>query len=272
MGTPEGRLSELVSPTSERLPAEKAPIRTSRGGRLRSPTLVGETGAMEGSREGAGMDAEGVRLQLLLAEWQWAAGLVQYHRDVELKALAGNGLVISAVAAAYAALEAGEGGDPATAEATVMAVASCVAAFIVLVAVTASMRAMRAASYVREWLHPLATEMSGDGRYLAWELVTDRLYQGLAGPFGRGLLLRTVASTTVVVLVALTSVLLGVAAWVVDDSAGARVIATFGAVCAVGLAFLGVWVAELWERADAAPARLRAELERRAKSSGRAAS
>jgi hypothetical protein len=217
-------------------------------------------------QEPPGVDTRESRLQFVLAEWGWAAGLIRYHREVELKALGGTGLVISAVAAAYAALESGDGNDPARAEATVMAVASCVSAFLLLVALMASMRAMRAAAYVREWLHPLAVELSEDPRYLAWELVTDRLYQGLAGPFGRGLLLRVVASTTVLVLVAMASVLLAAAAWGVDEGSVPRLIATCGAVFAVVLTSIGVRFAELWERADEAPPELLATLDERVRS------
>jgi hypothetical protein len=221
---------------------------------------------MSDAEQSAVVNTSEPRLQFVLAEWEWAAGLIRYHREVELKALGGTGLVISAVAAAYAALESGDGNDPAKAEATVMALASCVSAFLVLVALMASMRGMRAAAYVRAWLHPLAVELTGDPRYLAWELVTDRLYQGLAGSFGRGLLLRVVASTTVLVLVATASVLLAVAAWGVDDGAVPRLIGTCGALFAVVLASVGVRFAELWERADEAPPDLLAALDERVRS------
>ena len=39
----------------------------------------------------------------MIAEYQSVAGLIEYFREVELKALGGAGLVLSVVAAGYAA-------------------------------------------------------------------------------------------------------------------------------------------------------------------------
>ena len=114
--------------------------------------------------------AEQARLQLLLAEFTWVAGLVRYYREVELKALAGAGAVLVAVAAAFTALEesrakATEAEGTAAeitrraaedAELLVLAAASAVTAFLLPIVLMAQMRQIRAAAYIREWLHPRA--------------------------------------------------------------------------------------------------------------------
>jgi hypothetical protein len=65
--------------------------------------------------------------------------------------------------------------------------------------------------HVREWLHPLAAELAGDVRFLAWKAVAVKPYAALAGPFGR--VLKPVLSAAVVVfLIGAASISLAVAA------------------------------------------------------------
>ena len=125
------------------------------------------------------------RLQLLVAEYTWVAGLDRYYREVELKALAGTGLVLSGVGAAFAALRAADSPDADAAIGVVLAIGAAITAFVLPVVLMASMRGLRAVVYVREWLHPLAGELAQDARFLAWETVSGELYAGLAGRFGR---------------------------------------------------------------------------------------
>ena len=167
------------------------------------------------------------RLQLLVAEYTWVAGLVRYYREVELKALAGTGLVLSGVGAAFAALRAADSPDADAAIGVVLAIGAAITAFVLPVVLMASMRGLRAVVYVREWLHPLAAELAQDARFLAWETVAGELYAGLAGRFGRhvGPLL---SSAVVVLLVGGASLALVAAAWIVEASAWSRAIAGRG--------------------------------------------
>jgi putative copper export protein len=82
-------------------------------------------------------DANGVsrssRLELVIAEYQTVAGLIQYFRDVEMKALAGAGLVLSVAGAGYATLAAGSKTNK-DAQAILLVASAWVSAVLLLVA------------------------------------------------------------------------------------------------------------------------------------------
>ena len=135
-------------------------------------------GADEPPRPSGPPDA---RLQLLVAEYTWVAGLVRYYREVELKALAGTGLVLSGVGAAFAALRAADSPDAGAAIGVVLAIGAAITAFVLPVVLMASMRGLRAVVYVREWLHPLAARLAQDARFLACETVARRALRRARG-------------------------------------------------------------------------------------------
>jgi hypothetical protein len=220
------------------------------------------------------------RLQLLITEYEWVAGLIRYHREVELKALAAAGLVLSAVAAAFAALQAG-GSDAQQAEGPLLAVAAWIPALLVPVIVMANLRGLRAVLYVRLWLFPLAADLTGDprSRYLAWEVVAKGIFAERFGakPSARGdpnlstrptvrsrVAAGLVSTALLVVLVALAAIALGVAASFVHPTVGARIAGALAAALAAGFAIAGVLVASESEERRQLPLGRRAELEARA--------
>jgi hypothetical protein len=166
------------------------------------------------------------RLQLLIAEYTWVSGLIRYYREVELKALAATGLVLSGVGAAYAALSASENRSAGDAIGVVFAIAACITAFVLPVVLMANRRGLRAVVYVREWLHPLAAEMTGDARFLAWESVAGGLYVGLARRRHRHMIRPALTSAVVFCLIGAASVSLVIAAWTVKHSPWSRIIGT----------------------------------------------
>ena len=199
------------------------------------------------------------RLQLLVAEYTWVAGLIRYYREVELKALAATGVVLSGVGAAFAALRASGNPDAAGAIGLVFALAAAITAFVLPVVVMASMRGLRAVFYLREWLHPLAAELAGDARYLAWEAVAGNVFAALAGRPGRAL--RPVLSAAVVVfLIGAASLALAVAAWTVEPSVWSRAIAAAAAACDLGFMAMAHRFARLNERVPRVTDGLRSEL------------
>jgi hypothetical protein len=204
------------------------------------------------------------RLQLLLAEYTWVSGLIRYYREVELKALFGTGLVLSGVGAAFAALRAADDEDAVEAIGLVFAIAASITAFVLPVVMMASMRGQRAVVYVREWLHPLAAELTQDARFLAWESVAAPLYTALAGRSGRAL-----SATVVVVLIGAASLALVVAAWTVEPSAWARRIAALAAACDVTFMYAAVRFARRGELRGSISSELRAELEQQASRAAR---
>lgn len=178
------------------------------------------------------------RAHLLVAEYTWVAGLVRYYREVELKALAGTGLILSGVGAAYAALAASDNEKAIDRAGMVFALAAMITAFVLPVVLMANLRGFRAVSYVREWQHPLAAELARDPRFLAWEAAANELFEVVAAP-SRTLrpLLRAVV---VVVLIGAASLSLAVLAWTVETSFAARAIATPAAVCDLVLVAAGL--------------------------------
>ena len=194
-------------------------------------------------------DAQEAQLQVLLAEFEWVAGLIRYYREVELKALGATGLVLSAVAAAYAALESGTAAAQ-EAEGHVFAGAACVPAFLVPVVLMANMRGLRAVVYVREWLRPLACELTGDRRYLAWEMIAQKLLVAVGGGFATGVTGRLVSAAPVLMLVAGTSVLLGIGAWTIHPTDVSRAVGTVAGLFAIFFAIPGLRFATGEQRDD----------------------
>jgi hypothetical protein len=207
-------------------------------------------------------------LQLLVAEYTWVSGLIRYYREVELKALVGTGLVLSGVGAAFAALRASENPDAADAIGLVFAIGAWITAFAVPVVVMANMRGLRAVIYVREWLHPLASELARDARFLAWETVAGELYASLAGRYGR--VLKPVLSAAVVVfLIGVASLALVVAAWTVEPSPWSRIVAAVAAGCDLIFMYVAFHFSRISELRENVPLTVLAELNARAARAGR---
>lgn len=198
----------------------------------------------------------------MLAEFQFLSGLIPFYRRVELTVLAGTGLVISAVVAALAALEAAE--DPqASAEGILLAAGAWAPAFLLLVENMALTRLRRVSLYIAQDLHPLAKCLTGRGEVLRWErgparrlMESVELYeQGRTGP-RRGLLSlfvreRPVAmfasSIPLLVTIAVTSLVFAVAGVLIDFTLLNLGVGGIAAVCALTLGGYGIaftWVQE----------------------------
>jgi hypothetical protein len=183
---------------------------------------------MSDAREEARDDAQqrDAALQLVLAEFQFVAELIPFYRGIEMRALGGTGLVLSGVAAAVTGLEAAETPE-ISAEATLLALAAWVPAFLLLIEIMALTRLRRASLYIAKRLHPLAKELAGDPRVLCWELepskelFADTLERRAAVGRRRGVLALvgersvkiSISSAPLITAIAAVSILLAVAAW-----------------------------------------------------------
>jgi hypothetical protein len=116
----------------------------------------------------SGEPASDRRIDIVLAEYAWASGLLPFYRQVEMTALGASGVVLSAVASVVAVIESGEGPDR-VAEATLLSAAAWAPTVLLLIEIMALVRIRRAALYIREYLRPLARDLAGDTRLLRWE-------------------------------------------------------------------------------------------------------
>jgi hypothetical protein len=124
--------------------------------------------------------------EALLHEYDFVAGLIPFYRRVEITALGGAGVVVSAVLGAVATLE---GRDPPNrlAEATLLSLAGWAPAMLLLLELMALTRLRRASIYIQTVLYPRAARLAEDPLLLRWEF----------GPT-RGLLQGTPQTTTLV--------------------------------------------------------------------------
>jgi hypothetical protein len=216
---------------------------------------AGRTNAAGPEREGTDAppskddDVAEAKLQLLVAEYNFVTGLIPFYRSVEMKALGGTGLVLTAVAAAFGALEAAQ--HPSRpAEGILLAIAALVPALLLLVEVMALTRLRRASLYISKHLHPIAGELTGDdARVLRWELEPTRIlleeskevstarFARIAGP---GATKAFVSSAPIVALIALTTILLADMGYAINPVATTAVIGGIAIVFAAISAFYGL--------------------------------
>jgi hypothetical protein len=196
------------------------------------------------------------KLQLLIAEYNFVTGLIPFYRSVEMRALGGTGVVLSAVAGAFGAFESAK--DPSRpAEGILLAIAALVPALLLLVEVMALTRLRRASLYISKRLHPLAGELTGnDPRLLRWELepteilleqsraVSTARFGRIAGP---GATKAFVSSAPIIVLIALTTFLLAGAGYLVNPVAATAIIGAIAIVLAAISAFYGLAFTSLHE-------------------------
>lgn len=173
------------------------------------------------------------RVQVLLAEYEFVSGLIKYYRDVELRALAATGLVLTALAAAIAALEAAD--EPnRVAEALLLAIASWAPVVLLMIVIMAKTRGMRAVVYVREGLRARACELTQDDGLLEWEtragaLLDEFLPKALAGHWS-GRVPASIRNTTITSLLRGTPIIAAITA----SSVALAVAAAWIAVAAKG--------------------------------------
>jgi FtsH-binding integral membrane protein len=200
------------------------------------------------------------RVQVLIAEYEFVTGLIKYYRDVELRALAGTGIVLTAVAAAVAALEAAHTPNR-LAESLLLAIAAWVPVVLLMIVIMAKTRGMRAVVYVRDGLRVRAGELTGDRELLQWEthatpLLDDFLPKALEGHwsghvpegFRRATIVSLLRGTPIIVAITFSSVALASAgAWIglvaegwVTETTVAVVVGGAAAVVAVLSALVGI--------------------------------
>lgn len=200
-------------------------------------------------------------MQLLLAEYQFVAGLIPFYRGVELRALGGTGIVLSGVSAAFAAFETADTPN-VTAEATLLTLAAWIPAFLLLIEIMALTRLRRASLYIAKRLHPLAVELTQDDRVLRWELepskdlfaetLTSREEDrsGSVSPMRsvtKGSMRAFISSSPLIISIAGVSVALAVAGVIRGGELIFLIIGAPAAIIAIGLGTYGVSFTALHE-------------------------
>jgi hypothetical protein len=105
-------------------------------------------------------DTDDRAVQVLVAEFQFVAGLIPFYRRAELIVLGATGALLSVIVAALATLEAAEESQR-QAEGILLALGSWVPVLLMLIEVMALTRIVRASRYIHTHLHPRACELGG---------------------------------------------------------------------------------------------------------------
>lgn len=100
--------------------------------------------------------------QVLVAEFQFVAGLIPFYRRAELIVLGATGALLSVMVAALATLEAADESQR-QAEGILLALGAWVPVLLLLIEVMALTRIMRASRYIYCCLHPLACQLGRPG-------------------------------------------------------------------------------------------------------------
>lgn len=106
-------------------------------------------------------------VQVLIAEFQFVAGLIPFYRRAELIVLGATGALLSVMVAALATLEAADESQR-QAEGILLALGAWVPVLLLLIEVMALTRIKRASRYIYGRLHPLACRL-GRSSLLEWE-------------------------------------------------------------------------------------------------------
>lgn len=185
---------------------------------------------------------EQAKLELVVAEYNWVSGLIRYYREVELKALGGTGLLLSAAVAGFTALRAAEK-DTQHEQALLLSTAAWVPAVSLLIVLMASLRGFRAVVYVRDRLHPLAVRLAGgDEEVLAWEQDSQRLAfeTSVLGRSSVGRVVQwLITGLPVILLITMASLFLAIAGLVLWPSLTTAAIGVPAAALALALAVMG---------------------------------
>lgn len=99
---------------------------------------------------------------MLVAEFQFVAGLIPFYRRAELIVLGATGALLSVMVAALATLEAADESQR-QAEGILLALGAWVPVLLLLIEVMALTRIMRASRYIFRCLHPLACNLGCPG-------------------------------------------------------------------------------------------------------------
>jgi hypothetical protein len=202
------------------------------------------------------VDPVDARVQVLLAEYEFVTGLIKYYREVELRALAANGLVLTAVAAAIAAIESADTPNR-SAQSLLLSIGAWVPSVLLLIVIMAKARGMRAVIYVRERLRERAASITGDDELLEWETLaaglTDEFlrsaYQGRSQGMARWVVGHLLRGTPIILAITASSAALAVAgAWIAvethdwegDEMWISFVLGASAAVAAAGLGVIGI--------------------------------
>ncbi len=182
-------------------------------------------------------------IDFLIAEYQWASGLLPFYRQVELTVVGASALLLSAVASVVAVLEGGP-----KAEATVLSASAWGLTVLLLLEIMALTRIRRAALYIRDHIAVRAWELAGDGILLEWENLhaKDLFFRGEEEEVPRRRWFPVailVSSAPVVLAVGLMAVSLALAGALVHPDAPMSAVLFVGyvaALVAVGLGIYGI--------------------------------
>jgi hypothetical protein len=201
------------------------------------------------------------RIQVLLAEYEFVTGLIRYYRDVELRALAATGLVLTALAAAVAAFEAADTPNR-VAESLLLAIAAWVPVVLLMIVIMAKARGMRSVIYVREGLRVRAGELAEHSGLLQWEthagaLLDEFLPKALAGHWSahvpesirNRLIISLLRGTPIILAITASSISLAIAAswialaaqgWSHDETKIAIAIGSAAGIVALTFSIVGI--------------------------------
>jgi hypothetical protein len=204
--------------------------------------------------EGSGLNEEGIHQRdraasILVAEYGFVANTILFYRRLEVTALAGTGLLLSAVIAALAAMESAESPDE-TAEAILLSAGAWVPAFLLLFQIVALTRLQRNWLYLGK-LDELARRITGEEEITMWNRWPSPS-SVIATSYGRVLasdkLVRIfVSSSPIIASIALASVGLAVVGVIIDPSVLTLALGIPGAVVSVALAIYGIAFALAFE-------------------------
>ena len=194
------------------------------------------------------IERDELAIQVLVAEFAFVSQLIPFYRRLEITALAGTGLVISAAVAAGTSLISGEHPDRSAAG-VVLGLAAWGPALMLLVEVMALTRLRRASRYIAQSLHPLAQTLTRRSEILCWELApTDLLFEAQReGAFWRRTLNTAVSSTPLIAAMTLGSLGLATGAAVIEPTVAGMASGCTAVIAAAAFATYGIRFTRLHE-------------------------
>ena len=195
---------------------------------------------VDGSEEQRDVASKDAAVSILVSEFEFVAGLIPYYRRLEITALAGTGLILSGLLAAWAAL-LGEGADEDARRtlSVVLSVAAWGPTLLVLVELMALVRVTRASSYVQHHLHPLAADLTKIDDLLRWEFGPTKWLE--QEPIRHVVVRVCVSSAPIIVAIGIPAVVLPVAGLRMGAEPWALLVGFGAAAVAVVVAAYGAW-------------------------------
>ena len=124
-----------------------------------------------------------LKVQALLAEYQYVSGLIPYYRSVETGVLSTMAVILAALAGLIGTLNTIKDAPDMQVQGIIVANTSWLVLLFTAIEVTASLRIMRASTYLKEELYPrlhkvVGSEIMGFENKPSLELIRNRKAQG----------------------------------------------------------------------------------------------